>query len=59
MVVSASRLFLACEAPDAFPVIASLLFSKGEKRRPEMRLVLRRLAFSVLSIGNSGPPFFI
>ena len=39
---------VACEAPDAFPVVASLppknsYFSEGEKRRPEMRLALRRL----------------
>ena len=36
---------IACEAPDAFPVVASLppknrrYFSEGEKRRPEMRLL--------------------
>ena len=34
---SISVFSIACEAPDAFPVVA------GEKRRPEMRLALRRL----------------
>ena len=46
---STSVFSIACEAPDAFPVVASLppknsrYFSEGEKRRPEMRLALRRL----------------
>ena len=30
---------ISLRTADAFPVVASLLFSEGEKRRPEMRLL--------------------